>query len=87
MGIDTPDIHELFNWVVPEYLEQYAQQTSSAGQDGEAAEAILYSGREGKHPNKRMKAYLIGDNVCRRKMNSEKFLCYSEQDMTINNQC
>ena len=52
-----------------------------------AAEVILYSGRVEKHPNKRMKVYLVGDNVCRRKINSEKFLCYSEQDMTINNLC
>ena len=81
MGVDCPDIRKIIHWGVPEDLEQYVQESGRAGRDGESAEAILYSGKVGKHPTKRMRAYLANNTMCRRKFIFEEFLCYSEKDI------
>lgn len=88
MGIDSPDIRRIIHWGVPEDLEQYVQETGRAGRDGQHAEAILYSGKVGKHPNKRMRAYLANQTICRRKFIFEDFLCYSGKDIgSTSHQC
>ena len=73
MGVDCPDIRKIIHWGVPEDLEQYLQESGRAGRDGESAEAILYSGKVGKHPTKRMRAYLANNTMCRRKFILKNF--------------
>ena len=59
MGVDCPDIRRVYHWGVPEDLEQYVQESGRGGRDGKSAEAVIYCGKVGKHPNMKMREYLL----------------------------
>lgn len=41
MGIDMPDIHQIFHWGAPGDVEQYLQEIGRAGRDGKDSRAFL----------------------------------------------
>ena len=67
MGIDIPDIHQVYHWGAPSDLEQYLQEIGRAGRDGKATQAILINSKGYRYVNKPMKAYCENKDNCRRK--------------------
>lgn len=52
LGVDIPDIQRVIHWGIPSDVEEYVQESGRAGRNGELAQAIIYSGKGGKHSNK-----------------------------------
>lgn len=83
MGVDCPNIRQIYHWGSPSLLEDYVQQVGRAGRDGEAAVATISAVRVGKHTSKEMRAYMENSTMCRRRLLFQDFLSYSEKDVTV----
>ncbi len=73
MGVDCPDIRQVFHYGPPSTLEEYVQETG-AGRDGVQSSAILLYGK----PGKCVREYGGNSTVCRRQLLFQSFLCYSD---------
>ena len=78
MGIDCPDIHQIFHWGIPSSVEEYVQETGRSGRDGLSSRAILYKGKRFKKASKKMKSYVTNKSKCRRRLLFQEFLMYHE---------
>ncbi|SMN01270.1 ATP-dependent DNA helicase RecQ [uncultured Candidatus Thioglobus sp.] len=83
MGVDCPNIHQIFHWGSPSVKEEYVQEVGRAGRDGEESVATIFSEKVGKHTSREMKEYLENSTVCRRRLLFQEFLSYSEKDITV----
>ena len=45
MGLDSPNIHKVIHWKLPNDVEKYVQETGRSGHDGECTIAVLYYGK------------------------------------------
>jgi len=75
MGIDIPDIRQIYHWGVPSDLEQYLQEIGRAGRDRKASKAVLIN-RGYCHVSKPMKEYCENKNKCRRNQLLSSFIMY-----------
>ena len=83
MDIDCPDIRRILHWGTPGTLEEYVQETGRCSRDGQPSVAVLYQGKGGRNANNDVKHYVINSTVCRRRLLFQKFLMYSEKDITV----
>lgn len=67
MGIDCPDIRQIYHYGPPNSIEQYVQETGRAGRDGLQSQAILLYG-PCKFSNKDINIYGENTFVCRQKI-------------------
>lgn len=49
MGIDIPDIRQVYHWGAPSDLEQYLQEIGRAGRDGKDSRALLINAKGYRH--------------------------------------
>lgn len=77
MGVDCPDIRQVFHWGAPSVTEEYVQEVGRAGRDGEESVATIYAGRVGRYASKEMKKYINNSTVCRRRLLFQDFLVIS----------
>ena len=67
MGIDIPDIHQIYHWGVPsDDVEQNLQEIGRAGRDGKSSYAVLITSK-GYNVQQKMKSYCENKDSCRRK--------------------
>ena len=57
MGIDCADIHRMYHYGPPSFVEQYMQETGRAGCDGFLSQAILLYGKPGRFAEDETKLY------------------------------
>ena len=77
MGIDIPDICQVYHWGASSDLEQYLQEIGRAGRDGKAAKAVLIINSKGyRYVKKPMKAYCENMDNCRHKELLSFFIVY-----------
>lgn len=50
MGLDCPNVRRIIHWGPSSDIEQYLQNTGSAGRDGLPSQAILYIADLPSHP-------------------------------------
>ena len=62
MGIDLPDIHQIFHFGAPCDVEQYLQEIGRAGRDGKLSRAILIIGKN-RFVQQNMKNYCVNKNT------------------------
>jgi len=72
MGIDIPDIRQVYHWGVP---SEYLQEIGRAGRDRKVSQAVLIN-RGYCHVSKPMKEYCENKNKCRRKQLLSYFIMY-----------
>lgn len=80
MGIDCPDIRQIYHYGPPNTIEQYVQETGRAGRDNEQSKAVLLYGPF-RFSTKEMKAY--GENclVCRQQLLFQNFILYHHDNI------
>ena len=79
MGIDIPDIHQVYHFGAPSNIEQYLQEIGRAGRDGKLSRAILINGKSRfLQPN--IKAYCENKDTCRRLKLFKSFLMYEHAE-------
>ncbi len=83
MGVDCPNIRQVYHWGSPSEPEEYVQETGRAGQDREDAIATIFAEPVGKHTSKEMKIYLSNSTVYRRRLLFQDFLNFCEKDITV----
>ncbi len=83
MGVDCPNIRQVYHWGSPSEPEEYVQETGRAGRDGEDAIATIFAEPVGKHTSKEMKIYLSNSTVCRRRLSFQDFQKFCERDITV----
>ena len=83
MGVDCPNIRRIYHWGSPSDVEEYAQETGRAGRDGKNSVVTLFSGKMGKHASQAMRSYVENSILCRQRLLFNKFLSYSEKDITV----
>ena len=75
MGIDIPDIRQVFHLGPPCDAEQYLQEIGRAGRDGELSSAILINGKN-RFVQQTMKSYCENKDSCRRLKLFKSFIMY-----------
>lgn len=80
MGIDIPDIRQVYHWGVPSDLEQYLQEIGRAGRDRIASRAILINSKGYGNVSKPMKEYCENKDKCRRKELLSSFIMYEHTE-------
>ena len=83
MGVDCPDIRQIFHWGCPSEVEEYVQETGRAGRDGEDCVVTIFAEPVGRNVSRQMKEYLQNTTLCRRQFLFQPFLNYSESDITV----
>ena len=70
MGIDCPDVRQIFHVGAPDSIESYIQATGRAGRDNAQSVAVLLliKGESRHHTDTNMKAYISNKETCRRYM-------------------
>ena len=68
MGIDCPNIYQVFHWGSPSTLAMYVQEVGRCGRDGHHAVATLFRARNMRNVDEDMVAYCREKDCCRRKM-------------------
>ena len=77
MGIDIPDIRQVYHWGASSDLEQYLQEIVRAGRDEKAAKAVLILNSKGyRYVKKPIKAYCENMDNCRHKELLSFFIVY-----------
>ena len=81
MGIDCPDVHDIFHLGPPGDVESYIQETGRAGRNGMVAYATLLKTKNWKRyiDDEYMISYLENEDVCRRKV----LFCHMEGYHTV----
>lgn len=64
MGIDFPDIHQIYHWRAPSDVEQYLQEIGRAGREGKSSHAILITSKGYRHVQQKMKLYCENKESC-----------------------
>jgi len=81
MGIDIPDIRQIYHWGIPSDVEQYLQEIGRAGRDGKDSNAILITSKGYDHDVQyKMKSYCENKDSCRRKKLFESFIMYEHKE-------
>ena len=80
MGIDIPDIRQVYHWGAPSDLEQYLQEIGRAGRDRKASRAVLINSKGYSHVSKPMKEYCENKDNCRRKELLSSFIMYQHTE-------
>ena len=67
MGLDCPDVRQIFHWGASNDIESYIQETGRSGRDGFTSNAVLfYSKADERFMSPKMIYYCKNDKVCRR---------------------
>ena len=68
MGIDCPDVHQVFHFGAPDSVESYIQESGRAGRDDVQSVAVLLliKGESRHHIDGNMKDYITNSTTCRR---------------------
>ena len=80
MGIDIPDIRQVYHWGAPSDLEQYVQEIGRAGRDRKVSRAVLINNKGYSHVSKPMKEYCENKDNCRRKELLSPFIMYQHTE-------
>lgn len=83
MGVDCPDIRQVFHWGCPSEIEEYVQETGRAGRDYEDSVVTIFTEPIGRNASKQMREYLNNTTLCRRQFLFQSFLSYSKNDITV----
>lgn len=68
MGLDCPDIRQVFHWGGSSDIESYIQETGRGGRDGFTSNAVLFHAKaDERHMSPAMVDY-CNEKVCRREM-------------------
>ena len=81
MGIDCPDIRNVFHYGPPASIDQYVQETGRAGRDGNHSSALLFR-KANKNMQQTMVDYSKNTKECRRKALFKRFMFYDEVTST-----
>ena len=69
MGLDCPDVRQIFHWGASHDIDSYIQETGRCGRDGYASNAVLfYSSKDDKITSPQMIDYCKNKTLCRRKV-------------------
>ena len=69
MGIDCPDVRQIFHWGASNDIESYIQETGRSGRDGFTSNAVLFfSKADERFMSPRMVDYCKDHKLCRRAM-------------------
>ena len=79
MGMDIPDIRQVFHWGLPSSLEEYVQETGRCGRDGHSSIAIAYMNSAVRGTEKAILDYASNESMCRRKLLFQNFLKFPEK--------
>jgi len=64
MGVDCPDVRQVIHLGAPSVLEDYVQQTGSAGRDKQPAKATLMYESSHRDVSKQMKSHATNTTKC-----------------------
>ena len=81
MGIDMPDIHQIFHYGTPCDVEQYLQEIGRAGRDEKESRAVLINSKGYHHVQPQMKRYCENKDSCRRKELFKSFIMYEHAEV------
>ena len=76
MGIDCPDVRQVFHWGVPDDAEACVQESGRAGRDKQPSCALLVYGRKylrQTYVSEHMRRYCQNEDECRKKILFEDF--------------
>ena len=79
MGLDCPDARRIIHWGPPSDIEEYVQETGTAGRDGITAYATLFFSKQDlghEHIKDEMKLYCRNTVECRRQCTLKEFDAY-----------
>ena len=86
MGIDIPDVQQVYHWGPPSCVESYVQGIGREGREGTSSCAILIA-KKNRNASKDVMDYASNTNVCRRSLLFGHFVSYVHYDNYIKSKC
>ena len=78
LGLDAPDIKQVFHWGPSSDVEAYVQETGRSGRDGLQSTAVLFLRESEQQPRDEgteqpMQVYCMNSSICRRQLLMSEF--------------
>ena len=86
MGIDIPDVQQIYHWGPPSSIEAYIQEIGRAGRDKVDSCAILIN-KKNHYASRDIKDYTSNTDKCRRSLLFSHFVNYVDNDERIKCKC
>ena len=86
MGIDIPDVQQVFHWGPPSSVEAYVQEIGRAGRNGTDSCAVLLN-KKNRYTSKEIKDYADNAEKCRRLLLFSHFVSYTHNNDYIKCKC